>query len=73
MSREAIDKMIGEAMVNKRFRAILLSNPGKVAGSFHLSPEELQLLSNIRTHSLEELASRLYNEIGKRGGDYISK
>jgi len=73
MSREAIDKIIGEALVNERFRAVLLSSPGKVAGSFHLSPEERQLLSNVRAGSLEELASQLYNQIRERGGDYISK
>lgn len=73
MSRETIDKIIGEALVNKRFRAVLLSNPGKVAGSFHLSPEELQLLSNIRADSLEELASQLYNDISERRGDCTFK
>ena len=73
MSTGTIDKIIGEALVNTRFRAILLSNPGKVADSFHLSPEEQQLLSNLRADSLEELASQIYDEMSKCGGDYVSK
>jgi|GEM_PF-3500002 len=73
MTREAIDKMIGEALVNKRFRAMLLTSPVKVADSFHLSPEEQQLLSNLRADSLEELASQIYDEMSKCGGDYVSK
>lgn len=72
-STEAIDKIIGEALVNKRFRAILLSNPGKLGGSFNLSPEERQLLSNLRVGSLEELASQLYDEIRKCEQDHVSK
>lgn len=73
MSRETLDRLIGEAVVNKRLRAILLSNPDKVADFFDLSREELQLLSNIRAGSLEELASQLYDEICERGGDCAFK
>lgn len=74
MSTETIDEIIGEALVNRRFRAALLSNPGKVAASFHLlSPEERQLLSNLRAGSLEELASQLYDEIRKCERDHVSK
>lgn len=72
MSQDAIDKIIGEALVNRRFRAVLLRNPAKVVDSFDLSPEERQLLSTLRAGSLQELASRLYEGINKRGRDDIS-
>jgi len=73
VSRETIDRIIGEALVNPRFCAVLLSDPGEVADLLDLSPEERQLLSNLRAGSLEELATQLYNEVRKRGGDDLSK
>ena len=60
-----INRIISAAVVNKRFRNTLLSNPstaisqGYCGESFRLSIEQKQHISTIKEHSLEGFAAQL--------------
>lgn len=80
MSEEALNRMVGWALVDKDFRHRLLSNPAGVSTRFDLTPEERQILCDIQVNSLEQLANELCRWIkssaagdGHRPLDEISK
>jgi len=80
MSEQALNQIVGEALVDKDFRHKLLSNPVGVSTRFDLAPEERQVLCDIRASSLEQLAKGLCRWIesnaagnGHRLLDEISK
>jgi len=80
MSEQALNQIVGWALVDKDFCDKLLSNPARISMSFDLTPEERQVLCDIRANSLEQLAGELYRWIesnaagnGYRPLDEISK
>lgn len=80
MSEQALNQMVGWALVDKDFRHRLLSNPVGASTRFDLTPEERQVLRNFRVNSLEQLAKELHRWMesnaagnGHRPLDEISK
>jgi len=63
MSEQALNQIVGWALVDKDFCHKLLSNPAGVSMSFDLTPEERQVLCDIRANSLGQLARELCGRI----------
>ena len=55
-----LERLIGTAVVDGEFRAILLESPEAALEGFDLSPEELDALVSANARTLEELAAQLY-------------
>jgi|GEM_PF-3025007 len=80
MSEQALNQMVGWALVDKDFRHKLLSNPAGTSISFDVTAEERQMLCDIRANSVEQLAMELCRWVesnaagnGHRPLDEISK
>jgi hypothetical protein len=80
MSEQVLNQMIGWALVDRDFCHRLLANPAGVSTRFDLTPEERQILCDIRVNSLEQFAKELSRWIennapgnGHRRLDEISK
>ncbi|MFN8595377.1 MAG: hypothetical protein U0559_04230 [Anaerolineae bacterium] len=57
----ALEEVVGNAIIDREFRAGLLNGRrARLLSQFDLSPEEHQVLMNIRAESLESFASQLY-------------
>jgi len=63
VSLEALNQIIGEAIINKEFCRVLLLNPPAAVVNFDLAVEEVDLLTTIRAQSLDHLARRLISEL----------
>ena len=59
MSREAVNLLVGRAVVDRAFCALLLTRPREAAQEFDLSEAERQLLVRIRAGSLAAFAASL--------------
>ncbi len=59
MSLDALNQIIGEAIINKSFREALLTNPMGAVTGFDLAVEELDLIATIRARSLDHFARQL--------------
>ena len=59
MSREALDLMVGRAVVDRAFRALLLTRPRDAGREYDLSEFERRLLTRIRADSLAGFAGAL--------------
>ena len=67
MSREALELVVGMALVNRRFRFHLLRYPEKVISGFDLEPEEREMILRIHEEILEDFAEELWIAIMKEG------
>lgn len=57
----ALEEVVGSAIIDRDFRAGLLNGKrARLLSQFDLSPEEHQVLMNIRAESLESFARQLY-------------
>ncbi len=69
MKHKALNQLVCAALVNDRFRKLLLNNPdqairrGYYGHSFILTSAEEQLLENIHTRKFEEFAENVYQWI----------
>jgi hypothetical protein len=54
-----LNKLIGTALTDKSFGALLLANPGATARHFGLATEELEAVASIRASTLSEFAQHL--------------
>jgi len=54
-----LNKLIGTAMTDRGFGALLLADPRGAAISFGLGAEELEIVAGIRANTLWEFAQRL--------------
>jgi hypothetical protein len=73
MKHKGLNQLLCAATVNGRFRETLLRNPaqalsmGYLDHSFVLTPEERDLVINIRAQQLEDFAAQVYRWISVRG------
>jgi hypothetical protein len=74
MSREAVERIIGKAVVDSQFREALFADPDRVLGSFELTEEELAALKTIDAETMETLAGTLDERISKAdfAGAYLA-
>lgn len=69
MSRRELNRLIGTAMVETRFREVLLSDQREEAlAAFDLTPEEKAILLNIQASTLQGFAQALYGWMSARNG-----
>jgi len=54
-----LNKLIGTAITDKQFGALLLANPRATAQRFGLAAEELEAVATIRASTLSEFAQQL--------------
>lgn len=59
MSEQALNQMVGWALVDRDFCHALLSNPVGASTGYDLTPEERRVLCDIRANSLQQLAKEL--------------
>ena len=67
MSREALELLVGMALVNRRFRAHLLRYPEETLSGFDLEPEEREMVLRIHEEILEDFIEELWTAIMKEG------
>ena len=59
MSRQAIEQLVGRAIVDCAYRTRLLANPASALDDFELSDIERQRIGRIRAFDLGDFARRL--------------
>jgi len=67
MSREALELLVGMALVNRRFRFQLLRYPEETLSGFNLEPQEREMILRIHEEILEDFAEELWVAIVKEG------
>ena len=73
MKHKGLNQLLCAAVVNDRFRETLLRNPAQALGSgyydhtFSLTPEERDLVIDIRAQKLEDFAAQVYRWISGNG------
>ncbi|MCB0195160.1 MAG: hypothetical protein KDJ65_24645 [Anaerolineae bacterium] len=58
-NRPAISDVLIRASANMVFRSKLLSNPSEALLGLNLSPEDTEILTTVRAHTLEEYARQI--------------
>jgi len=59
MSQEAVEAVIGKALLNAKFRTALLANPDQALAVFDLSRAEITKLKRLDVETLDVLADWL--------------
>jgi hypothetical protein len=59
MSQEAVEAVIGKALLNAKFRTALLANPDQALAVFDLSRAEIAKLKRLDVETLDVLADWL--------------
>jgi hypothetical protein len=59
MSKEAVEAIIGKAVLDMEFREALFANPDEVLASYDLSQEEVAALKAIDAEAMESFAGTL--------------
>ena len=59
MRVQALNRIVGEAIVDREFRARLLADPRAAVSGFDLAADELELLATIRADSVDQFARQL--------------
>lgn len=65
MSREAVESVIGKAILDGEFREALFASPEETLAGCDLSEEEVAALKTIDAETMETLAGTLYERISK--------
>ena len=68
MTKEAVEAIIGKAVVDAEFRAALLADPDRALAGFDLTAEEVARLKAVDAESIETLAGTLDERISKSMG-----
>jgi len=65
MSREAVEAVLGKAMLDASFRDALFADPDQALAAFELTPEEAAALKAIDAESMGAMAGALDERISK--------
>ncbi len=69
MSREAVERIIGKAVMDAEFREALLADPAKALAGYDLTEEEMAGLKELAdAESLNAMAGTLDERVSKWGG-----
>jgi len=66
MSQDAVSQIIGRAVTDDEFRALLFSNPDEALQGYELSNEEAAALKVLKQEDLEDFSAKLDARITKR-------
>jgi len=61
MSKEALQAIVGRAIIDKEFERKLLSRSHEALAEFDLTKEEKEVICSIKATSLEQFARQLHN------------
>ncbi|MGD8474849.1 MAG: Franean1_4349 family RiPP, partial [Anaerolineae bacterium] len=67
MSKEAVEKIVGRAVLDSQFREALFADPDEVLGEYELTQEEVAALKAIDFETMESFAGTLDDRISKVG------
>ncbi len=65
MSKEAVETVIGKAVLEKDFREALFASPEEALAGFELTDEEVAALKSLDAETMETLAGTLDERISK--------
>lgn len=65
MSREAVEAIVGKAVLDSQFREALFANPEEVLAEYDLTEEEVAALKAIDFETMESFAGTLDERISK--------
>ncbi|MFQ6057798.1 MAG: Franean1_4349 family RiPP [Anaerolineae bacterium] len=68
MSQEALQAIVGTAIIDRAFRQALLDSLEEAVAGFDLTPEELQAITSIKAESFEQFAGQLHRWIMETNG-----
>lgn len=66
MGEDAVAQIIGRAVMDDDFRALLLSNPEQALQGYDLSDDEAEALKGLKQEDLEDFSAKLDSRITKR-------
>jgi len=67
VSREALELVVGMALLNRRFRFHLLRYPEKALSGFHLDRQEREMILRIHEETLDDFVAELWTAIINEG------
>jgi hypothetical protein len=67
MSKEAVEAVIGKAVLDAEFRNALLADPEKALAGFDLNETEKASLKSLDSETMDVLANTLDARVSKRG------
>jgi len=67
MSKEALQAIVGKAVVDREFEHTLLARPPEAISEFDLTEEEIAVITAIRANSLAQFAHQLHRWISQNG------
>lgn len=67
MSREALELLVGMALVNRHFRFQLLRYPEETLSGFDLGSQEREMILRINEETLEDFIAGLWKAMMKEG------
>jgi hypothetical protein len=65
MSKEAVQNLIGRAVMDEEFRKLLFSDPEKALEGYDLTPQEKKLLLSLDPEEVADFAGKLDERITK--------
>jgi hypothetical protein len=65
VSREILEKIIGRAAMDSKFRRRMIKDPERALREYDLTEEQILAIKAIPTDALEKFAHRLMRSIGK--------
>ena len=66
MSQDAVSQIIGRAVTDDEFRALLFANPDQALKGYELTDDEIAALSDLKQEDLEDFSTKLDSRITKR-------
>jgi hypothetical protein len=66
MTPDAVSQIIGRAVTDAEFRALLFSNPDQALQGYDVSDDEIEALKNLKQEDLEDFSTKLDSRITKR-------
>ncbi len=68
MSQQALEAIIGRAMLDTHFRELLFADPDQALAGYDLTREERAVLLSVDAETLDALAERLGMHMARKGG-----
>jgi hypothetical protein len=67
MSKEAVERVVGRAVLDSEFREALFADPDEVLADYELTEEEVAALKAIDFETMESFAARICDQMSRSG------